>query len=327
MGGAQQALPGRTSILQPGIDARLTGQEPLALPEGMPLRQTPIHGQGYTGELIQGRHAFLHNLTRPKRELTLRNSQKTCAPRRYVDPRQPTGASRPRVRNLIVTKLRAIRGSIRPDMPSARLTAPCPVGGAPQAARRMMTGSTRGVRTTILYLVSLAIVHLASAGRSDWPVGWASIGVVSVGSAAVGLHTMGTDPRAESDPVRREGVGRGHREYLPVPRYPLARTFAGLDVGRYSWWPPRALAVRLVGLLASTLGNGLGCWATARNRFFSTSETFHIGTSSTRPSSEDDSESRGSWRGGTGTVTNPPVTVRRLSWSTSSWAVRECAYQ
>jgi protein-S-isoprenylcysteine O-methyltransferase Ste14 len=52
--------------------------------------------------------------------------------------------------------------------------------------------------------------------------------------------------------------------------FPITSASAGLDVGRLGWSPPLPLSLRLLALLLFTLGNVLGGWAMATNRFFST---------------------------------------------------------
>jgi protein-S-isoprenylcysteine O-methyltransferase Ste14 len=129
----------------------------------------------------------------------------------------------------------------------------------------------RGFIVLVVYLGSLVAILFLSFGSPDWPMGWASLGIYTAISLA---NFFLVDP----DLVReRSRLGEGVRKRDMVLAsmsflflFPVTLAIAGMDVGRLGWSPPLPLWLRLAALLLFTLGNALGRWAMATNRFFST---------------------------------------------------------
>ncbi len=129
----------------------------------------------------------------------------------------------------------------------------------------------RGLVITAVYLLSLAAILFLSAGRVDWPLGWASIAIY-VGISAISLVLADRELVAERSQAR-EGIQVRDAVLAGVSFlffFPLTLFVAGLDAGRFSWSPPLPLVVEIVALVTFGLGNALGCWAIVVNRFFST---------------------------------------------------------
>ena len=119
----------------------------------------------------------------------------------------------------------------------------------------------RGSVLTSLYLVSLAAILFVSAGRIDWPMGWACLGVYIVISVTdLILVDRGL--------VKKLDVVLASLSFLFF--FPVTLLVAGLDAGRYGWSPSPGIAVQLTTLAVFALGNAIGCWAMVRNKFFST---------------------------------------------------------
>ena len=129
----------------------------------------------------------------------------------------------------------------------------------------------RGIVVVIIYLASLVAILFVSAGRVDWPMGWASLGIYILISI---INFMLADPTLvkERTQVRTGVIIRdmilASLSFLFF--FPLTLLIAGLDIGRYAWSPPIPFAVQVIALLAFALGNALGSWAMVRNRYFST---------------------------------------------------------
>jgi protein-S-isoprenylcysteine O-methyltransferase Ste14 len=129
----------------------------------------------------------------------------------------------------------------------------------------------RGIVFVIIYLASLVAILFVSAGRVDWPMGWASLGVYIVISV---INFVLVDPALVSERAQmRKGVNP--RDFVLASIsflffFPLTLLVAGLDVGRYGWSPPIPLAAQVIALAVFTLGNAIGSWAMVRNKYFST---------------------------------------------------------
>jgi protein-S-isoprenylcysteine O-methyltransferase Ste14 len=129
----------------------------------------------------------------------------------------------------------------------------------------------RGFAITALYLGMLTAILFVSAGRLDWSMGWAALGIYGAISLAAILLA---DPEVvkERSQVRagiqiRDVVVAGV-SFLFF--YPFTLAVAGVDVGRFRWSPPFPLVVQLAAVAVFALGNGLGLWAVVANRYFST---------------------------------------------------------
>jgi len=123
------------------------------------------------------------------------------------------------------------------------------------------------IKTGAAMLIWGAALFLA-AGRMDWPMAWAYMGVVLVNSAILALIM---DPELQAE---RSGVGEGVKRWdLFLAVYlgrlgPLAMLIvAGLD-RRFGWSAEVPLAWQWVALVVIALGTVLADWALLANRFF-----------------------------------------------------------
>ncbi len=134
-----------------------------------------------------------------------------------------------------------------------------------------------GIRTYVAKglfakLLMVAILFL-SAGRLDWVMGWALVGVY-VGWDIVTVLIL--VPRSPGLIAERARIQKGVKKWDLVLTT-LASSFtpmvtwivAGLDV-RFGWMPGVPLLAQVVALVVVALGFALVAWAMASNEFFST---------------------------------------------------------
>ncbi len=109
----------------------------------------------------------------------------------------------------------------------------------------------------------------APAGTLAWPSAWALLAVYGVLTVAA---FWWIDPELFR---QRISVERGLKRWDPplagigfLFLLPGAFIVAGLDVKRYGWSPPLAVAAQAVAWVLTVLGQLLGWWAMRVNRFF-----------------------------------------------------------
>lgn len=129
----------------------------------------------------------------------------------------------------------------------------------------------RGIIVVIIYLTSLVVILFVSAGRADWPMGWASLGIYILISV---INFMLADPTLVAERTQMR-TGINLRDMILASLsfiffFPLTLLVAGLDIGRYTWSPPIPLAIQVIALLVFALGNAIGSWAMIQNKYFST---------------------------------------------------------
>ena len=129
----------------------------------------------------------------------------------------------------------------------------------------------RGLAATTVYLALLGCTLFASAGRIDWPLAWACLGMYAAISV---VSVFLADPGLVRE---RSRVRRGTKALDMVLAtvsfllfFPSALLVAGLDVGRFGWSPSLPPALQIVAVAVFALGNAFGLWAVVRNRYFST---------------------------------------------------------
>jgi protein-S-isoprenylcysteine O-methyltransferase Ste14 len=121
----------------------------------------------------------------------------------------------------------------------------------------------------VVFLTGLGVVFFATAGRLDWPMGWAYLGILAAVTAAIVA-------RGDHDMLRlRAGRERGVKRWDPFLAGGSALLFwagsnlvAALDYGRFQWSPPLPLPIRLAALLAFAAGGSFAAWAMVANKFF-----------------------------------------------------------
>jgi protein-S-isoprenylcysteine O-methyltransferase Ste14 len=136
----------------------------------------------------------------------------------------------------------------------------------------------RLIQVVIQLLIQAAILFV-SAGRLDWVMAWAAIGV-QVGIMVVNtLVILPKNPELIAERGQIKENVKGWDKLLAVLIIPLALgvwAVAGLDE-RFGWLPQlaadraRPSAIQVVALVLMALGQGLFSWAMASNEFFSTS--------------------------------------------------------
>lgn len=129
----------------------------------------------------------------------------------------------------------------------------------------------RGFIIILFYPVVLGVILFASAGRWNWGMAWAALGVRIVTSFA-GFFLA--DPQLVKE---RSQIGAGTKRWdmalasiSAIFVYPFTLAVAGLDVGRLGWSPSIHWVVQAVAFAVFALGNGLTLWAALSNRYFST---------------------------------------------------------
>jgi len=120
-------------------------------------------------------------------------------------------------------------------------------------------------------VVMVALFLFLSAGRWDWIMGWALVGIVALWVVATGLVVI---PRYPELLAERLGPRKGGKAWDTaimgvVGLGTIARYIvAGLDV-RFGWTTGMPLALQAIGLVITALGYALAVWATGSNAFFS----------------------------------------------------------
>jgi protein-S-isoprenylcysteine O-methyltransferase Ste14 len=126
---------------------------------------------------------------------------------------------------------------------------------------------------TILYFAVFLSLLFLSAGRLDWPMGWATISLYLVLSF---IPLIAADPQVLEERTRmRAGVKRrdvvvSSLTALFLFSGPVLPIVAGLDAGRFRWTPPLPLAVQALALVLFALGYAFVCWAVVKNTHFET---------------------------------------------------------
>lgn len=122
-----------------------------------------------------------------------------------------------------------------------------------------------------IYILILAAILFASAGRLNWIMGWAYMGVygaIIVASALV----IPIDPEfVEERTQAKEGVKAWDKPLAIIGSvlFPTAMlVVAGLDM-RFGWLPQVPLALQIAALVIAALGYLLSVWAMASNKFYS----------------------------------------------------------
>ncbi len=144
---------------------------------------------------------------------------------------------------------------------------------------KQQTGKTTVTRSLLLtgvlriggFVLFLAASLFLAAGRLDWWMAWAYVGVY-VSITVVGLFViMPKSPElAEERAHPKEDSKEWDRRLTggTILLWPATLIVAGLDL-RFGWSPRLALSLQLTGLAFLALGNMLGVWAMASNKFYS----------------------------------------------------------
>lgn len=122
------------------------------------------------------------------------------------------------------------------------------------------------LRWLILTTVAIASLFL-SAGRWDLPVVWIYVSLYSIFNLAISFTA---DPQLIKERLAPAAGGRDHLlRFVALPILVIHWVLAGLDIGRFHWSTDVAPAVRITGLVGTTIWLGLVWFAMSVNRFFS----------------------------------------------------------
>jgi protein-S-isoprenylcysteine O-methyltransferase Ste14 len=124
----------------------------------------------------------------------------------------------------------------------------------------------------VVFTLSLqAAILFISAGRLDWAMAWAYLGVYAGIVAVNAVVILPKNPELIAERGQTNENTKGWDKVLTsLIAIPTLGTLivAGLQV-RYGWSPQLGWMIQLVGLVIVALGYGLVSWAMASNQFFS----------------------------------------------------------
>jgi len=128
------------------------------------------------------------------------------------------------------------------------------------------------VRREIIGVVMVAVILFLSAGRLDWVLGWAMVGIYALWSGANALLLIPRNPELLTERAQRQKEGMKSWDKMLLSVVGLATLakyiLAGLDI-RYGWTAQMPLTIQVVALVISALGYALGTWAMVTNAYFS----------------------------------------------------------
>ena len=127
----------------------------------------------------------------------------------------------------------------------------------------------------MLGVLTVAVSLFASAGRLDWPMGWALVAIYAVWSAAQAAILIPRSPELLAERGDRSKAKESWDINLlaMIGLLTLAKqVVAGLDL-RYGWTPGLGIHVatwvQVAALVIAASGYALGTWAMVVNAFFS----------------------------------------------------------
>jgi protein-S-isoprenylcysteine O-methyltransferase Ste14 len=136
----------------------------------------------------------------------------------------------------------------------------------------MPVGDKRMIRLFVVTAIYLAVMGgflFGSAGRLDWPMGWAYMVILTATTVAV--LVFGDREML----FVRAGKEKGAKTWDPLLArisffifWPGSCVVAGLDYGRLHLSPSIPVPVRLIALLIFTIGLAFAAWAMLANKFF-----------------------------------------------------------
>ncbi|UCH63393.1 MAG: isoprenylcysteine carboxylmethyltransferase family protein [Fidelibacterota bacterium] len=126
------------------------------------------------------------------------------------------------------------------------------------------------VRET-LGVILVGVVLFLAAGTTDWPMGWALVGVYLVWICANAMVLIPRNPQLIAERIgHRKGAKTWDAAIMSVVGIAtLGRlVVAGLDM-RYGWTGEITFSIQVIALVVAVLGYAFGVWALAVNAFFS----------------------------------------------------------
>jgi len=126
------------------------------------------------------------------------------------------------------------------------------------------------VRETMGLLILAALLFL-SAGRWDWWMGWALVGITALWIGGTALAVI---PRYPALLAERVGPRKGAKPWdttimsIIGVLMLIKLLLAGLDL-RYGWTTSFPFSLQIIAMIVAALGYALVVWATGTNAFFS----------------------------------------------------------
>ena len=131
-------------------------------------------------------------------------------------------------------------------------------------------GVKRWLRREVIGVLFVAVTLFISAGRLDWGMGWALVGLYAAWVGANALILIPTSPELLAERAARQRSTKTWDTVIlsVIGLATLAKyIIAGLDV-RYGWTAGMGLGLQVGALVVAALGYALGNWAMAANAFF-----------------------------------------------------------
>jgi protein-S-isoprenylcysteine O-methyltransferase Ste14 len=141
----------------------------------------------------------------------------------------------------------------------------------PQERTDLTTAVMERMLQVVFTLSLQAAILFISAGRLDWAMAWAYLGVYAGIVAINAVVILPKSPELIAERGQTKENTKGWDKVLTsLIAIPTLGTLivAGLQV-RYGWSPQLGWMIQLVGLVIVALGYGLVSWAMASNQFFS----------------------------------------------------------
>ncbi len=146
-------------------------------------------------------------------------------------------------------------------------------GSLERADRKAETtrGVIRWLVREVIGVLFVAATLFIPAGRLDWAMGWALVGIYALWVAANALILIPRSPELLAErATRQKGMKTWDTMILSIIGLATMAKYiiAGLDV-RFGWTMQIPLALQVAALVIAALGYALGTWAMVANAFFS----------------------------------------------------------
>lgn len=123
----------------------------------------------------------------------------------------------------------------------------------------------------MVYIIILGVILFLSAGRADWIMGWAWLGIHGI-VVLISMIIVPLDPELIEERTQiKEGVKKWDKIIVMSTQIFMPFGFlvlAGLDI-RNDWSPELPLWLQITALVLTGLGYLLSVWASATNKFYS----------------------------------------------------------
>jgi len=133
-------------------------------------------------------------------------------------------------------------------------------------------GVIRWLIREVFGVLSVALALFIPAGRLDWVMGWALVGIYAAWVTANALILIPRCPELLAErAARRKDTKTWDMLILSIIGLTTIAKYvvAGLDL-RFGWTAPMPVAFQIAALVIAGLGYGLLTWSMAANAFFST---------------------------------------------------------